>query len=48
MITREEIVEILKGINHPETGQNVVEGGILQEVTVGEGGKIHNGFPSSS
>ena len=41
MITREEIVEILKGITHPETGQNVVEGGILQEVTVGEGGKIH-------
>ena len=41
MITREEIVEILKGITHPETGQNVVEGGILQEVTVGEGGKVH-------
>lgn len=41
MITKEEIVEILKGINHPETGQNVVESGILQEVTVGEEGKIH-------
>lgn len=41
MITREEIVEILKGITHPETGQNVVEGGILQVVTVGEGGKVH-------
>ena len=41
MITREESVEILKGITHPETGQNVVEGGILQEVAVGEGGKIH-------
>lgn len=41
MITKEEIIEILKGINHPETGQNVVESGILQEVTVGEEGKIH-------
>ena len=41
MITREEIIEILKGITHPESGQNVVEGGILQEVTVGEEGKIH-------
>ena len=41
MITKEEIVEILKGINHPETGQNVVESGILQEVSVGEEGKIH-------
>ncbi len=41
MITREEIVEILKGITHPETGQNVVEGGILQEVSVKEDGKIH-------
>ena len=41
MITREEIVEILKGITHPETGKNVVEGGILQEVTVSEEGKIH-------
>ena len=41
MITKEEIVEILKGINHFETGQNVVESGILQEVTVGEEGKIH-------
>lgn len=41
MITREEIIEILKGITHPETGQNVVEGGILQEVTVQEDGKIH-------
>ena len=34
-------MEILKGITHPETGQNVVEGGILQEVTVNENGKIH-------
>ena len=41
MITREEIVEILRGITHPETGKDVVEGGILQEVTIGEGGKIH-------
>lgn len=41
MITREEIIEILKGITHPETGQNVVEGGILQELTVQEEGKIH-------
>ena len=41
MITREEIIEILKGITHPETGKDVVEGGILQEVTIGEGGKIH-------
>lgn len=41
MITREEIVEILKGITHPETGQNIVEGGILQEVTVEKEGKIH-------
>ena len=41
MITREEIVEILKGITHPETGKNVVEGGILQEITVSEEGKIH-------
>ena len=41
MITREEIVECLKGITHPETGKNIVESNILQEVTVGEGGKIH-------
>lgn len=41
MITREEIVEILKGITHPETGQNLVEGGTLQEVTISEEGKIH-------
>lgn len=41
MITREEIVEILRGINHPETGQNIVEGQNLQEVTIHEDGKIH-------
>ncbi len=41
MITREEIVEILKGITHPETGQNIVESNILQEVTVGPENKIH-------
>lgn len=41
MITREEIINILQGITHPESGKNIVEGGILQEVTVGEGGKIH-------
>ena len=41
MINREEIVEILRGITHPETGQNIVEGGILQEVSILEEGKIH-------
>lgn len=36
MITREEIVEILKGVTHPETGQNIVEGGVLQGVELTE------------
>ena len=36
MITREEIVEILKGVTHPETGQNIVEGGVLQGVEIAE------------
>ena len=34
MITKEEIVEILKGVTHPETGQNIVEGGVLQGVDI--------------
>lgn len=34
MITKEEIVEILKGVTHPETGQNIVEGGVLQGVEI--------------
>lgn len=41
MITREEVVEILKGITHPETGKDIVEGEILQSILFGEGGKIH-------
>lgn len=41
MITREEIVEILKGIVHPETGVDIVSGGVLQEVGIAEDGKIH-------
>ena len=36
MITREEIVEILKGVTHPETSQNIVEGGVLQGVEIAE------------
>ena len=40
MITKEEIVEILKGVTHPETGQNIVEGGILQDVEIGMEGIV--------
>lgn len=40
MITKEEIVEILKGVTHPETGLNLVEGGQLQAIEFGEG-KVH-------
>ena len=40
MITKEEIVEILKGVTHPETGQNIVEGGILQDVEIGMEGVV--------
>jgi metal-sulfur cluster biosynthetic enzyme len=32
MITKEEIVEILKGVTHPETGKNLIEEGIAQRV----------------
>ena len=32
MITKEEIVEILKGVTHPETGKNLIEDGIAQRV----------------
>ena len=40
MITKEEIIEILKGVTHPETGQNIVEGGILQDVEIGMEGIV--------
>lgn len=39
MITKEEIVEILKGVTHPESGQNLIESGILQGVDI-EGNKV--------
>lgn len=32
MITKEEIVDILKGVTHPETGKNLIEDGIAQRV----------------
>ena len=40
MITREEIVEILKGVTHPETGKNLIEDGIAQSVDFTDEGKI--------
>ena len=40
MITREEIVEILKGVTHPETGKNLIEDGIAQSVEFADEGKI--------
>ncbi len=39
-LNRDKILEVLSGVRHPETGKDIVETGIVSEVTI-EGNEVH-------